>query len=92
MRSGRIAPPSGGPWRAEVGGGNGDRPGKRVAPATRARAIRIAPDHETGSARGSSLKERGAQCRRVHSIAHGVRVSVSTSSAYSKHHRCDPSF
>lgn len=92
MLSGRIAPPSGGSRRAEVGGGNCDRTGKRVAPATRAWAIRIAPDHETSSARVSSLKERGAQCRRAHSIAHGVRVSVSTSSAYSKRQRCDPSY
>lgn len=92
MESGRIAPPSAGPRWAEVGAGNCDRSGKRVAPATRARAVRIAPDHETSSARVSSLKERGAQCRRAHSIAHGVRVFVSTSSAYSKRHRCDPSY
>ena len=92
MVSGRIAPPSGGPRRAVVGAGNCDRTGKRVAPATRARTIWIAPDHETSSARVTSLKERGAQCRRAHSIAHRVRVSVSTSSAYSKRHRCDPSY
>ena len=92
MMIGRIAPPSGGPRRAEVGGGNSDHTRKRVAPATRVWAIRIAPDHKTSSARVSSLKERGAQCRRVHSIAHGVRVFVSTSSTYSKRHQFDPSF
>lgn len=80
---GRIAPPSTGSRWAEVRGRDNDRLGEGIAPASGICAGRVASKRIASSTYCSSVPQGGAQGSCVHSVAHGVGVSIPTSSAHS---------